>query len=136
MSAARHTSTFRIYYEDTDAGGIVYYANYLKFAERARTEWLRARGLEQRIMMEDTGVSIVVRRCVSEFLSPAKLDDLICVETHLHEFGKVRMTMQQVIKREEKTLVTLEVELACINAQGKPLRWPETLTHTFASTLR
>lgn len=126
-----HTSTFRIYYEDTDAGGIVYYANYLKFAERARTEWLRALGFSQDAMRRETGTSIVVRRCECEFIAPAKLDDKIVIETTLQELGKVRMTMQQTIKCEEKTLVTLQVDLACVNNTGKATRWPKVLTDAF-----
>ena len=126
-----HTSTFRIYYEDTDAGGIVYYANYLKFAERARTEWLRERGFEQEAMRRETGIIIVVRRCECDFLAPAKLDDILVIETRFHDIGKVRMTMQQVIKRAEKTLVTLSVELACIDILGKPVRWPKEMIDAF-----
>jgi acyl-CoA thioester hydrolase len=126
-----HTSIFRIYYEDTDAGGIVYYANYLKFAERARTEWLREKGFEQEKLRTKNNIAIVVRRCECEFIAPAKLDDEIVIETHLQEVGKVRMTMLQVIKRAEKTLVTLNVELACIDSSGKPVRWPKEMTDTF-----
>lgn len=131
MAQRVHTSTFRVYYEDTDAGGIVYYANYLKFAERARTEWLRALGFEQEKMRRDSGIAIVVRRCECDFLSPAKLDDKIVIETTLHEAGKVRMTMQQALKRDDKILVTLNIELACIDNSGKPVRWPKELLDAF-----
>lgn len=131
MPTKVHHSTFRIYYEDTDAGGIVYYANYLKFAERARTEWLRERGFEQEQLRTQQGITIVVRRCECEFLSPAKLDDQIVIATRLHEIGKVRMTMQQAIKRAGKTLFTLNVELACIDISGKLVRWPKEMTDAF-----
>ena len=126
-----HTSTFRVYYEDTDAGGVVYYANYLKFAERARTEWLRELGFEQSALMREHGIMIVVRHCACDFLAPARLDDKLVIETTLQELGKVRMTMQQAIKCEKKTLATLSVVLACVNTSGKPIRWPKLLTDSF-----
>src|ERR1700727_2691665 len=95
--AGAHLTTFRVYYEDTDAAGIVYYANYLKFAERARTEWLRESGFSQSQLTAQEGIFIMVRRCSIDFLAPARLDDLLEVETHLKDCGKVRMTMQQSI---------------------------------------
>ncbi len=126
-----HVIQYRVYYEDTDAAGIVYYANYLKFAERARTDWLRTLGFEQSRLREESGMGIVVRRCEADFLSPARLDDLIAVETRLHETGKVRMTMRQEIKCMEKLLARLTVELACVNRQGTPVRWPAALLQAF-----
>lgn len=126
-----HQFTTRVYYEDTDAGGVVYYANYLKFAERARTEWLRSRGFEQEAMRQEKGLAIVVRHCSADYLAPARLDDQLVIETRLHEMGKVLMTMQQVILRGAKPLVELTVRLACINSSGKPVRWPKDLTDAF-----
>lgn len=126
-----HISTFRVYYEDTDAGGVVYYANYLKFAERARTEWLRAKGFGQEQLRREEERLIVVRRCEIEYLAPARLDDQLVIETNLHEVGKVRMTMRQAIKRAEQTLATLTVELACVDISGKPARWPKLLHDAF-----
>lgn len=123
-----HSFDLRVYYEDTDAGGVVYYANYLKFAERARTEWLRAKGFDQSQLMQTDGIMIVVRRCTVDFLAPARLDDALEVQTRLKEIGKVRMTMQQTIMRAEKELVRVEVELACVNLQGKPTGWPASIT--------
>ncbi len=122
-----HRINLRVYYEDTDAAGIVYYANYLKFAERARTEWLRELGFEQAQMMQDDGVGFVVRHCEVDFASPAKLDDWIEVETRLQEGGKVRMTMQQTIKRGSTILARLTVTLACVDRRGKPVRFPAAL---------
>ena len=115
----------RVYWEDTDAGGIVYYANYLKFAERARTEALRAAGIEQSTLKERHGITIVVRRCEVDFLAPARLDDLLEVETQLQTIRKVRMTMQQVIRKATQELARLQVELACWDDALKPVRWPE-----------
>jgi acyl-CoA thioester hydrolase len=123
-----HTINFRIYYEDTDAAGIVYYANYLKFAERARTEWLRELGFEQSQLMKEAGIAFVVQHCAIDFVVPARLDDLITIETRLHEKGKVRMTMLQRIVRGETLLALLIVKLACVNTNGKPTRLPDTLS--------
>jgi acyl-CoA thioester hydrolase len=123
-----------VYYEDTDAAGIVYYANYLKFAERARTEWLRALGFDHTRLLREEGIAFVVHRCSIEYRSAARLDDAISVETRLQEIGKVRMTMQQTMKRSETTLALLQLELAGINAQGKPARWPQRLLETLKHT--
>jgi acyl-CoA thioester hydrolase len=122
-----HIAKYRIYYEDTDAAGIVYYANYLKFAERARTDWLRERGFNQSDLKENTGIGFVVRHVEADFLAPARLDDMIAVETHLHDLSKVRMKMQQVIRCGKTELVRLMVTLACINRRGKPVRMPPEL---------
>jgi acyl-CoA thioester hydrolase len=129
--APYHHISFRIYYEDTDAGGVVYYANYLKFAERARTEWLRALGFEQRQLTEKEHVLLMVRRCGIDFLAPARLDDEILVETRLKELGKVRMTMQQAISRDDRKLALIDVEIACVGMDGKPVAWPEVLLKKF-----
>ncbi len=122
-----HRTDYRIYYEDTDAAGMVYYANYLKFAERARTEWLRSLGFEQSLLLKDEGIGFVVHHCEIDFLKPAKLDDLITLETRLQELGKVRMTMQQVVKRGDTILAELSVGLACVDRNSKPVRWPQAL---------
>ncbi len=109
-----HTFPVRVYYEDTDLAGIVYYANYLKFAERARTEALRMAGIEQTELMRDEGVGFVVRRCNADFLSPARMDDLLTIETRLHDIGRVSLRMVQTIKRGGETLVELDVKLAVV----------------------
>lgn len=121
-----HTTHFRIYYEDTDAAGIVYHANYLKFAERGRTEWLRDKGFEQAELLKGEGTGFVVRHLTCDFLVPARLDDRIAVETRLHEAGKVRMNIRQIIKRGETELVRLSVTVAYVR-NGKPVRIPEVL---------
>jgi acyl-CoA thioester hydrolase len=118
-----HIVHLRVYYEDTDAGGIVYHTNYLKFAERARTEWLRDKGFEQSALLKE-GLAFVVSRLESDFLAPARLDDRISVETRLQEAGKVRMKIRQVIKRDEKELVRLTVTVASLR-DGKAVRLPE-----------
>lgn len=119
------TFPIRIYYEDTDAGGIVYYANYLKFAERARTELLREYGIEQQTLMAESGIGFVVRKCTVEFMKPAKLDDLIQVETTVSELSKVRIIMAQTISRKAEKLVSLTVEIAVVDASGKVAKLPD-----------
>lgn len=121
------TFTTRVYYEDTDAAGIVYYANYLKFAERARTEWLREIGISQEQLRQESGLGFVVRRVESDFIAPATLDDLLTIETRLEDIRRVRLRMQQTIRRDTKILVQLKVDLACVNAQIKPSPLPEAL---------
>lgn len=123
-----HAFPIRIYYEDTDAGGIVYYANYLKFAERARTEALREAGFNQSALRDEQSVLIVVAHCSIDYRKPARLDDELTVYTRLHELGKVRMTMHQEIHRKNEVLVQLVVKLACLNADlGKAAPWPDFL---------
>jgi len=120
-----HIFPVRIYYEDTDAAGIVYYANYLKFAERARTEALRLCGFDQSELMKVQGIGFVVRKCTCDFLKPAMLDDLLTIETRLEDISRVSMHMRQTIRRGNETLVTLEVKLAVIGKSRKPVRMPE-----------
>src|ERR1700742_3787402 len=91
--------SFRVYYEDTDTGGIVYYANYLKFAERARTEVLRDLGITQRILMDEEGVAFAVRRCEVDYLVPARLDDELEVRTALRALGAASLDLDQAIYR-------------------------------------
>ncbi|MEI6730943.1 MAG: tol-pal system-associated acyl-CoA thioesterase [Pseudomonadota bacterium] len=119
-----HICNFRVYYEDTDAAGVVYYANYLKFAERARTECLREIGVIQSQMLEK-GSGFVVRKCEADFLIPAKLDDLLEVHTDITEIGKARLHISQIIKRGGDILVNIKVVIACVNQSGKPVRIPD-----------
>ncbi|NBX03955.1 MAG: tol-pal system-associated acyl-CoA thioesterase [Alphaproteobacteria bacterium] len=114
MTSHAHTFPIRVYYEDTDLAGIVYYANYLKFAERARTEALRVAGIEQSDLMREEGVGFVVRRCNVDFLKPARMDDLLTIETRLEDIGKVSIRMQQTIKNGDETLVEIDVKLAVV----------------------
>lgn len=120
-----HSFPLRIYYEDTDAGGVVYHANYLKFAERARTEALRMTGIEQSDLLKDEKIAFAVRRCEIDFLKPAKLDDLLTIETTLHDISKVSITMQQTIRRGDETLAKLSVKLAVVGQGMKLAKLPE-----------
>ncbi len=117
--------TLRVYYEDTDAAGIVYYANYLKFAERGRTETLRGLGIEQQALKAETGVGFVVRRAEIDFIRPAKLDDLLTIESHLVDIKAAQLSMQQRIRRGGDTLVTLQVHLATLGPDLQPVRIPK-----------
>lgn len=117
----------RVYYEDTDAAGIVYYANYLKFAERARTDALRACGIDQSLLLREHGLGFVVRRVQVDHHAPAQLDALLDVETHLHNIGRVRMSMVQRIVWDGQLLCTLQVEIAMIDQARKPARIPQEI---------
>lgn len=131
-----HKFPLRVYYEDTDAGGVVYYANYLNFAERARTEMLRAAGHEHSALLETDGILFVVRHCNIGFLRPARLDDRLTIETRLHDSGGASLTLQQTVMRGEERLVELLVRLGVVNAQFRPARLPphvmQSLRRAFA----
>jgi len=125
MNKKTHNFPIRIYYEDTDAAGIVYYANYLKFAERARTELLRSVGLDQSDLLREQKIGFVVRHCEVDFLKPARLDDLLTIETILHDISRVSISMKQNIKLGDEILVRIEVKLAVVGEGLKPTRLPE-----------
>jgi acyl-CoA thioester hydrolase len=122
-----HIHPVRVYYEDTDAGGIVYHANYLKFAERARSEWVRALGLDQRRLREERGLIIVVRRMEVDFLRPALYDDLLEVTTTLRTLGGARIELDQVVLRDGEALFAAAVTLVCVGADGRAARLPDDL---------
>ena len=124
------TYSFRVYFEDTDAGGIVYFANYLKFAERARTELLRYMGFSHAKMIKDQEVMFVVRSCLLNCLAPGRLDDVLKVRTHFKKPGYVKLELTQEIVCEDQVIATLEVVLACVNSVGKPVKIDEQLRQT------
>ena len=117
----------RVYYEDTDAGGIVYYANYLKFIERARTESLRDIGLIQSEIMEQFKLIFVIRNIFAEFIKPAKLDDLLQVKTNFKRFGMVSLGLEQEIFLKDHKLFRAEVKLGIVDITGKPRKLPVKL---------
>jgi acyl-CoA thioester hydrolase len=115
----------RVYYEDTDLGGVVYYANYLKYLERARTEWLRAAGFEQSALAAVHHVVFIVRAIALDYLKPARFDDVLAVSVEPREIGASRIVMRQAVRRGEEALITAQVEIACVNtASFKPVRIP------------
>lgn len=120
----KHTYKCRIYYEDTDCAGVVYHANYLKFAERARSEWLRQLGLEQSKIKETHGVVFPVYRLKIDYKKSAKLDDLLLIQTEVIEVKKVRMKFLQKIFVDDRLCVQLEVDVASIDREGKPILLP------------
>lgn len=115
----------RVYYEDTDAGGVVYHSNYLNFMERARTEWLRALGFEQPQVKADLGVIIVVHSMQVEFKSPAYFNDMLDIHCKLTKLGRGSIEMEQKIMREHHLLIKAQVKLAFVNAETfRPLGIP------------
>ncbi|HEX7972084.1 MAG TPA: tol-pal system-associated acyl-CoA thioesterase [Thiobacillus sp.] len=115
----------RVYWEDTDAGGVVYYANYLKFMERARSEWLRALGVEQDALRDDAGVVFVVRRVEVDYLAPARFNDQLDVSVSLHEAGRASLGVKQELMRGPTRLAEAVVTLACVDAlRFKPVKMP------------
>jgi acyl-CoA thioester hydrolase len=122
-----HRFTTRVYYEDTDLAGIVYYANYLRFIERARTEWVRGLGIDQTRLREDTGIVFAVRRVEADYLSPARFDDSLTVETTPVAAGGASLTLAQDILRDTARLFAARVTLVAIGATGRPARLPPTL---------
>lgn len=125
IAAAKHRQTIRVYFEDTDAAGIVYYANYLKFAERARTDMLRDYGVSHADMMKRDGLVLVVRRCEIDYLKPAKLDDLLTIETETVKLGGASVDLRQRVLRGDETLADLKVLVVCIGPDGRPARIPD-----------
>ena len=123
-SSSCHKLALRVYYEDTDAGGIVYYANYLRFAERGRTEWLRELGFENSELLAQKGIALAVRSVSAEYLRPARLDDALVVETRLTALRGASLDMAQTVRRGEEELVTMTLTLACMNEDGRAVRIP------------
>jgi acyl-CoA thioester hydrolase len=128
-STAHALGTFswpvRVYYEDTDRGGVVYHANYLKYLERARTEWLRAQGFEQSALAAVHHVMFVVRRIALDFLKPARFDDTLEVSVEPRAIGASRIELAQRVRRGQEELVAAQVEIACVNTSAfKPVRIP------------
>jgi acyl-CoA thioester hydrolase len=106
----------RVYYEDTDSGGVVYYANYLRFMERARTEWLRSIGYEQDSLAREQGIVFAVRNATMDFLKPGRFNQLLNVTVKLMQCGKATLTVaQKITSQEGANLCTAEIKLACVN---------------------
>ena len=118
----------RVYFEDTDAGGVVYYANYLRYLERARTEWLRAMGFDQQRLLQDTGLGFAVRSVTAEYLKPARLDDELQVVSGIKMLGRAQIVFDQRIERGEHTLLTATVRIACMDlAHGRAAAVPQDI---------
>ena len=124
IDGGAHVLPVRVYYEDTDAAGIVYYANWLRFLERGRTELLRLLGQEHSALREERGVNWVVRRCAIDYLKPARLDDTVEIVTSCGELRGASLDVLQHARRGEETLVRAELVVACMGDGGRPVRLP------------
>ncbi|KIC36679.1 tol-pal system-associated acyl-CoA thioesterase [Leisingera sp. ANG-M7] len=118
-----HQFPVRVYYEDTDMGGIVYHANYLRFIERARSDWVRGIGVDQNAMRE-AGLIYVVRRIEADYLAPAKFDEELLVTTSMHNVTPARMVLNQEVTRGGQPLFRAQITIVCITTGGKPARLP------------
>ncbi len=118
----------RVYFQDTDAGGVVYHANYLNFMERARTEWLRTHGYSNAGLMKEFGMVFVVRSFKLDYLKPALLDDLLDVTAQIKDIGRSRISLLQEVRRGAEVLTEAEVHLVCVSLESfKPVSVPEVL---------
>jgi len=128
-----HSLPMRVYYEDTDAAGMVYHANYLKFAERGRSEMLRSLGFPHRKLGTEDGVGFAVRRCTIEYLAPARLEDTLTVDTTLTGVGAATLSARQEIRRDGELLADIDILVACIGRDGRPRRLPSALRAALAN---
>jgi acyl-CoA thioester hydrolase len=125
-----HRLPVRVYYEDTDFSGAVYHANYLKFCERGRSDCLRLLGIHHHEMHwhgTEGRMGFVVRRMVCDFLKPARIDDLLNVETRLRDLGGARMEVEQKVLRQGEVLFAAEVKVVLVDASGRPKRFPKAM---------
>jgi acyl-CoA thioester hydrolase len=134
MTAAAHRLHLRVYYEDTDLAGIVYYANYLKFIERGRTEWVRDLGIDQGALKAGQGIVFAVRRLEADYLSPARFDDWLAVETRAIQVSGARIVLDQAVWRDAQRLFQARVMLVALNAAGAPARLPAALRAALGPT--
>ena len=125
ISILKHSNNIRVYYEDTDAGGLVYHANYLKFAERARTEMLREVKIEQLILKNDYNIQFIVKNLYIDFFKPAQLDDLLTIKSVILKVSLAKVIMKQLIYKKMTLLAKIDVTLGSINTEGKPSRLPK-----------
>ena len=130
-----HEFPIRVYYEDTDLAGIVYYANYLKFIERGRSEFVRALGVDQVALKADHDVVFAVRRVEADYLRPAKFDDELVVTTDLVAETGARFVMEQTVQRDGEVLFTAQVTIVCLNEAGAAQRLPADIRRKLAPKL-
>ena len=117
----------KVYYEDTDAGGVVYYANYLKFLERARSEVIYTLGYTNSSLLESYGVLLIVKSCYIEYKKPAKFEDILDIISEVDSFTKTSFIMRQNILRNEELISIAEIHLVSVNKDGKPSKVPDEL---------
>lgn len=126
-----HSISYKVYYEDTDAGGIMYHGNYINFCERARTEYMNAGGLSNRNLYKETGALIVVRHLEAGYLKPIYLEDVLRIETVTEEIKNSSFRMKHTIFRGDEMVFTMSVVLVCINEAGRPVRVPGRIAEIF-----
>lgn len=122
-----HRFDIRVYYEDTDLAGIVYYANYLKFIERARTEWVRSLGIDQTALKQRDGLVFAVRRVEADYLAAARFEELLTVETAVLRQSGARIVLRQSVLRSDECIFDAEVTLVALRSDGRPGRLPAAL---------
>lgn len=130
-----HSHPVRVYYEDTDLAGIVYYANYLRFIERARSEWVRGLGVDQTALKATHGIVFAVRKVEADYLKPARFDDELQVTTALLALGGARITLRQEVWRGAERLFTAQIVLVCLQDDGHPARIPPEVRRLIQSDL-
>ena len=130
-----HSFPIRVYYEDTDLAGIVYYANYLKFIERARTEWVRSLGIDQGRLKEDQGIVFAVRRVEADYLRPARFDDDLTVSTRAETVTGARIVLDQTVTRAGEVLFQATVTLVCLTDGGQAARIPAEIRRLLGGAL-
>lgn len=132
-SGGVHLLPVRVYYEDTDFTGVVYYANYLKFLERGRTDALRSAGVRHEDLLKlETPLGFVVRKITAEYLKPARIDDALTIETRFTAAKAARLSVEQSVLRGADVLLTASVDAACIDLQGRPRRLPKPALEAIA----
>jgi acyl-CoA thioester hydrolase len=135
LDGTRHLFPVRVYYEDTDAGGVVYHARYLHFLERARTELMRCLRSPHAQMGEDFGVMFALRRCEIEFLKPARLEQTLEVRTWTVDIGGARIDQEQQLWRGDDLLIQANIRLACVTLAGRPVRIPAPVEQALRTTM-
>jgi acyl-CoA thioester hydrolase len=134
-SILKHNNNIRVYYEDTDAGSVVYHANYLKFAERSRTEMLRKIKIEQAILKNEYNIQFVVKTLFIEYFKPAQLDDLLIIKSVILKISSAKIIMEQKIYKKMTLLAKIEVTLGSVNTKGKPSRLPKVVLNSLNSNI-
>ena len=128
--------SLRVYYEDTDAGGVVYYANYLRYFERARTEWLRSLGFEQDLLMQNRGIAFAARSAQVEYLKPARLDDMLDIVSTIESLGRAQVVFGQRAERNGELLVDAKMRIACFDpVRSKAVGMPKEIYQQFAKLM-
>ncbi len=127
-----HSFTCLVYYEDTDMAGIVYYANYLKFIERARSEWVRSLGVDQGKLKDEDGIVFAVRRVEADYLRSAVFDDELTITTEMKSLSPARIILEQIVRRESDVVFQADVTLVAMTENGKPTRLPSVFRQFLA----